>query len=314
MGAVGGRRLSFLLALLALLVAAPAASAKTGPYLGVYGSRAAFQANAHPVGHVIAAWGQGPVANILGSLGRVPMLGISTGGLTPQAIAAGRGDAWLTEINREVAAVGSLVYLRPMGEMDGYWNPYCAFNENGTARPPAFSTRNFRRAFARISILARGGSPAFVNARLRRAGLPPYAGEPLAANPKSRLRVVWNPLGWSHPDVPGNQSERYYPGDAFVDVVGGDVYKTASNVGQLTALEELYQRYENKPFSIPEWGLDGVDDPDFVRRVADFIRTHPRTEVAVYFNGRAGSSFDLMRKPRSRAAYARLITPLGRAA
>jgi hypothetical protein len=309
-----GRRLLLLCALGALLVAAPAQPARTGPYLGVYGARAAFDARAHPVGHVIAAWNQGPVANILGSLGQVPMLGIATGGLTPQQIAAGRGDAWLTEVNREIAALGRLVYLRPMGEMDGHWNPYCAFDADGSPRPPAFSTRNFRRAFARISILARGGSPAFVNARLARAGLPPYAGEPLAANPKSRLRVVWNPLGWSDPDVPGNQSKHYYPGHAFVDVVGGDVYKTPTNVGHLTALEALYTTYASKPFSIPEWGLNGVDDPDFVRRVAEFIRTHPRTEVAVYFNGRAGSAFDLARKPRSRAAYARLITPLGRAA
>ena len=310
------RPLILLAVLLALAVSAsaPAAGPRGSVMLGVYGSRAAFQPAAHPVGHVIAAWGQGPIARILDSLGAVPMLGLATGGLTSQQLAAGRGDAWLTEINRTIAERGTLVYVRPMGEMDGHWNPYCAYNADGSPRPAAWSTKNFRRAFARISILLHGGSPAFVAQRLRAAGLPPYAGEALAANPKSRLRVVWNPLGWANPDVPGNQPDNYYPGHAYVDVVGGDVYKTPTNVGHLTALERLYTRYANKPFSIPEWGLDTVDDPDFVARVAAFIRTHPRTEVVVYYNGRGGSSFDLARKPRSRAAYARLIAPLGRPA
>jgi hypothetical protein len=298
--------------LFALLTAVLASAASARPLLGVYGSRAAFAPAAHPVGHVIAAWGQGPVANILAALGKVPMLGIATGGLTPQAIAAGKGDTWLAEINQTIRAKQSLVYVRPMGEMDGYWNSYCAFNQNGTPRPAAFSTANFRKAFARISILMRGGTTAFVNARLAKLGLPPVKQE-FVLNPKSRLRVVWNPLGWADPDVPGNQPERYYPGDAYVDVVGGDVYKTPTNVGHMTALDRLYAAHKNKPFSIPEWGLNGVDDPDFVRRVAEWIRAHPRTEVAVYFNGRAGSSFDLVRKPRARAAYARYIVPLGRA-
>jgi hypothetical protein len=303
------------LLLLAAAVLAGVAGARQNPgerpYLGVYGSRTAFAPQAHLVGHVIAAWGQTPVTNILAALGRVPMLGLTTGGLTPQAIAAGRGDAWLVEINSAISGYGSLVYVRPFGEMDGYWNPYCAYNENGSARPAAFSTANFRRAFARVEILLHGGTAQFVNARLRKAGLPPTSQE-FAVNPKSRLRIIWNPLGWAHPDVPGNQPERYYPGDAYVDVVGGDVYKTSSNVGHLTALEKLYAAHPNKPFSIPEWGLDSIDDPDFVRRVAEFIRTHPRTEVAVYYNGRGGSRFDLGSKPRSRAAYARYIVPLGR--
>jgi hypothetical protein len=307
------KRLSIALVLAVLLgaLAAPSALAQPHPYLGVYGSRGAFAPAAHPVGHVIAAWGQGPVVNILGALGKVPMLGIAAGGLTPQAIAAGAGDSWLAEINQAIAARRSLVYVRPMGEMDGYWNSYCAYNQNGTPRGAAFSTANFRKAFARISILLHGGSTDFVNARLRKLGLPPVKQE-FVLVPKSRLRMIWNPLGWPDPDVAGNQPERYYPGDAYVDVVGGDVYKTATNVGHLTALDRLYAAHKNRPFSIPEWGLNGVDDPDFVRRVAEWIRAHPRTEVAVYFNGRAGSSFDLARKPRSRAAYARLIVPLAR--
>jgi hypothetical protein len=46
--------------------------------------------------------------------------------------------------------------------------------------------------------------------------------------------------------------------------------------------------------------------------MATFARTHPRLELLAYYSGRPGSVFDLASKPRSRAAYRRLIVPLGR--
>jgi hypothetical protein len=41
------------------------------------------------------------------------------------------------------------------------------------------------------------------------------------------------------------------------------------------------------------------------------VRTHRRTEFIAYFAGKAGSTWDLASKPRSRAAYTSLISPLG---
>jgi len=49
-----------------------------------------------------------------------------------------------------------------------------------------------------------------------------------------------------------------------------------------------------------------------VRRVAEFIRTHGRTELVVFYN--AGSSYSLSGKPLASAAYRRNIAPLGRPA
>ncbi len=65
------------------------------------------------------------------------------------------------------------------------------------------------------------------------------------------------------------------------------------------AAEALYKAHPRKRFSFPEWGLWGIDDPAFVRKMADFIRTHPRLELAAYFSGSLGSVFDLAAKPRS---------------
>ena len=104
----------------------------------------------------------------------------------------------------------------------------------------------------------------------------------LSVVPRSRLRVVWNPLGWANPPVPGNAPAKYYPGDAYVDVVGGDVYKTPTNVGHMTALEDLDKAHPNKPFSIPEWGLQGVDDPDFVDAAG-----RVRADASAHRGGRA---------------------------
>jgi hypothetical protein len=45
--------------------------------------------------------------------------------------------------------------------------------------------------------------------------------------------------------------------------------------------------------------------------MAKFVRTHPRVELIAYFDAKSGSTWDLASKPKARAAYRRLITPLG---
>jgi hypothetical protein len=46
--------------------------------------------------------------------------------------------------------------------------------------------------------------------------------------------------------------------------------------------------------------------------MASFVKSHGRIEFLIYFSSRPGSLWDLASKPRSRAAYRRHITPLGR--
>jgi hypothetical protein len=282
--------------------------------LGVLGGRDRFDqltGQGTKVGHVIAIWGQGPVSRILDSLGEVPMLGIRTGGLTSRDIALGRGDAFLAEINHAVAARGGLVYIRPMPEMNGHWNEYCAYNSNGSPRGPAWSTSAFRKAFARIYLLVHGGPAEAVNLKLRGLRLPPANVGELVANPVSGLRVVWNPQGYGSPDLPGNSAAAYYPGNAYVDVVANDLYNIRHSAAW-SANEQLYAAHPNKPYAIAEWANWGFDDPGFVARMADFVRTHRRVELLAYYNGRPGSPWDIGAQPRSLASYRRLIVPLGR--
>jgi len=148
-----------------------------------------------------------------------------------------------------------------------------------------------------------------MNAQLQKLGLPPVASD--LPDTSAKTRVVWSPQGFGSPDLPGNAARMYYPGDAYVDVVGDDLYDIRGHGATWAAAEKLYQAHPGKPFAFPEWGLWGFDDPQFVRDMAKWLRSHRRVEFAAYFAGKSGSVWDLATKPESRAAYRALITPLG---
>lgn len=305
------------------LTLAPAASARV--MLGVLGSPDRFAAQTgqrSTVGHVILGWNQGNTWGARLSVqfathGPVPMVGFTTSrgwpsrreAITPRGVAFGQGDSYLSALNRAVAAWGRTIYLRPFPEMNGHWNAYCAYTQSGRFKGASHSTLMFRRAFARIYLLLHGGTADELNARLRRLGLP-GVGHDYEVNPFPTLSVVWNPQGYGSPDLPGNRAQAYYPGDRYVDVVGNDLYDIGGKA-EWAANDSLYKAHRSKPYAIPEWGLWGLDDPAFVKRMAGWVKTHRRVQLLAWFESRAGSIFDLATKPRSRAAYRRYITPLG---
>ena len=317
------RRLA-LLALLALAAASSAGAAPNPPLLGIKGDPGRFQTltgQDSQLRHAIIGWGQGQVwgskfGDLFQLLGNVPMIGLATGGrdakeaITPQQIALGQGDAYLLALNAAVNAFGQEIYIRPFGEMNGYWNSYCAYTKTGILKP-GHQTSWFRKAFARVYLIVHGGSAATIDAKLHTLGLPSLAGsDDLPENPFPTTRVVWNPQGYGAPNVPGNSAQAYYPGDTYVDVVGDDLYDQGGNAAW-GAADALYKAHPGKPFSFPEWGLWGIDDPAFVKKMRDFVVSHRRTEMLAYFESAPGSIFDLGSKPKSLAAYKRLITPLG---
>jgi hypothetical protein len=312
-----------LLASLCALVLVPTASAEL--LLGVHGSRARMKSltGQQSDGEMkFVGWGKGltwgrAFERWWPELGKVPIISISANGaagreaITPRAIARGAGDRYLGAFNRAIHARGGPVIIRPLAEMNGHWNPYCAYNRNGTRRNAAHSQKNFRRAFKRIYLILHGGDQATINAKLARWNMPGISTS-LPENPAPTLRVLWNPQGFGSPNVPGNRAHVYYPGDGYVDMVGNDLYESSSFGATWEANLALFRRYPNKPYAIGEFGLWGVDHPGFIRRMGTFIRTHPRVQLAVYYSAERGSIFDLGSKPRSRAAYRRYITPLNR--
>jgi hypothetical protein len=288
--------------------------------LGLHGDPSRFQnqtGQQTAIVHTFLSFAQtSSLPKAAASSGPVPMLALNAGAYgahetaTPRGLALGKNDAFLIRLNGVINDFGGeRFYVRPFPEMNAYWESTCAYNKNGTARGGAYTTAWNRKALARIAIVLRGGIEADVNAKLAKLGLPSIHGDLATTTPK--LRIVWNPQGFGAPDLPGNSAQAYYPGDAYVDVVGDDLYDIRGHGATWAAAEKLYKAHPTKAFAFPEWGLWGFDDPQFVRDMAKWVRTHRRTEFVAYYSGRPGSVFDLAAKPRSRAAYRSLITPLG---
>jgi hypothetical protein len=296
------------------------ALAATSLLLGLHGDPARFQGQTGQstrIVHTFVSFAQtGSLAEVAANAGPIPMLALNTGSYgssetaTPQGIALGRSDAFLIRLNGVVDHFGGdRFYVRPFPEMNAYWEANCAYGRNGSPRGGAYTTAWNRKALARIAVVLRGGVQADVNRKLAALGLPGVSQDLAITTPK--LRIVWNPQGFGAPDVPGNSAQAYYPGDSYVDVIGDDLYDIRGHGATWTAAENLYKAHPGKAFAFPEWGLWGFDDPQFVRDMAAWVRTHRRTEFIAYYAGRAGSVFDLAAKPASRTAYRSLITPLG---
>ena len=298
------RRVVVAIVLAAVLAATPGALGK--PILGITGNTARFKAQTTQTSNVVQAflgWGQGqsygaPFPVLLRSLAPIPMLHLGTfakgnkrQAVTPATIAAGRGDSFLGALNQAISAWGQAIYIRPLAEMNNRGNPW-----SGT--PAAY-----RKAFARIYVLVHGGPTAA--AKLAALGLPAYRGPALATNPFPRVRVLWSPLAG------GDDATPYWPGGAFVDVGGADIYKEAGREPPWAKFESLFTftKRHGKPFAIPEWGLFGVDDAPFVQRMCDFLKSHV-AELEAFYESKPGSIFDLGDKPGSRATYKKCITPL----
>jgi PKD repeat protein len=303
-------------------------AAGSGRLLGITGNLARFQGQtgqASTVDQAFLGWEQGrsygsSFAVLFQTHAPIPMIHLGTKGrngreaITPGGIASGQGDAYLVALNEAIAVWGKGIYIRPMAEMNSSATAYAGYLANGQPRDAAHSPASYRKAFARIYVILHGGAASAVNAKLQQLGLPPLRGGDLPVNPFPRLRIVWSPLASDNPRVPGNAAVHYYPGAAFVDVEGGDIYdEHLTDTAPWQGLEHLYsaERSRQKPFSVPEWGLFQLDDPAFVQHMCTFLKTHGATELAAFYESKPGSIFDLESKPKSRAAYRSCITPLG---
>jgi hypothetical protein len=142
-----------------------------------------------------------------------------------------------------------------------------------------------------------------------------------------RFSFVWNP---NLSDV-GLNPALAYPGDAYVDDIGLDVYDRSLNPGESAAQrwnDLVHQRYglqwqadfasaHGKPIAFPEWGLvhdpgsptAGGDDPNFISEMHGWFASH-NTAFEDYFNASAdGAQFaiDGSNFPQAAAVYRRLF-------
>lgn len=221
--------------------------------------------------------------------------------ITPRGIAQGNGDYWLVRLNDRIAEGGEPVYIRLMAEMDGNWNPYCAYDANGRSRGPAHSTKQFRRAWRRTVIILRGGPVAELNAKLHAEGLPPVK-TGRSALPRVQVSFLWVPQVAGAPATRANSPRAYWPGAKYVDWVGTDFYSKFPN---FSGLESFYREFRGKPFAFAEWAVWGADNPGFVHRLFTWVRSHRRVRMMLYNQGvKTAGPFRLVHYPRSRQALA----------
>jgi hypothetical protein len=233
--------------------------------------------------------------------GRLPILSLPSQ-VAPADIAGGAEDAWLVGLSRQVHELGKAVWLRPLPEMNGEWNPWSAFDASGRPRGPKHSTAQFVRAFRRFAVILRGGSAAAVDRRLAAAGLPKLRARADVA-PSGKVAIVWNPQGHGTPFIPANEPNAYWPGAGYVDIVANDMYSD-SGEPSWQGMDKLYAY--GKPYLVAEWALEAEDDVEFARRMFAWVASHPRTMGLIYFNkGWSGGSgiYELRSKRRGLGLY-----------
>lgn len=199
----------------------------------------------------------------------VPLL--PTNGASLDACSAGQYDSYWANLANNLAYYGlHWAYLRLGWEMDGGWYPWGAPQGSG-------KEASYAGCFRRVVQVMRQTQPA------------------------NQWKFVWNPTTawWDAAYL-----SAVWPGDAYVDIVGLDVYDQSWVAGtypyasscdtacRLAAQQTAWNDYSwklntlrnfgkahGKPMAIPEWGAarrpdghGGGDNTYFIQKMADFVQ------------------------------------------
>jgi hypothetical protein len=244
-------------------------------------------------------WGK---TNTRGVLSLSTASGDGTEMITPRQIARGKDDRYMTRMAGNIAETGQTVYIRLMAEMNGHWNAYSAYNADGSARHGGHSTRWYRLAWRRFTLILRGGSRDRINHRLMRMGLPRilraksdddpvYQGGPDGIPlpipermPEPRVAMMWVPQSFGSPNIAGNQPEDYWPGGKYVDWVGLDIYSKFA--GAFDEFVAFFNRWDKWPFVIGEYSpWDNDYGGSFTGSLLRWAEAHDRVKAMLYYRG-----------------------------
>ena len=202
--------------------------------------------------------------------------------ISPQSIAKGKGDKYILSLAKALSARSQPTYIRLFPEMNGFWNPYSAYHGGGKFKDGAHSTKQFRKAWQRFVLIARGGQRKAIDQQLHKLGMPPVKGSRSAKLSTPKVAFAWVPQTAGSPSIKGNQPQDYFPGYDYVDWVGADIYGQYPN---FEGLKTFYKKYDKAPFMIGEWSSYNLDDPDFVQSLFNWIEHSGRARMAVNYQG-----------------------------
>jgi len=227
--------------------------------------------------------------------------------LTPRDIAQGDGDAFLIGLNEMIFAAAVVTYLRPLSEMNNGNNPYSPYDLMGCPRGPAYSVRQFIRAWRRIALIVRGGPLAVLNRKLRRLHMASVRTS-MDMLPRAPVALMWVPLSFGNPEIPKNHPRFFWPGAKYVDWVGTTWYSPYRTTAAMVRMLQ-YPLWHRKPFAFAEWGVWGRDNPSFVRQFFRFLKAYrQRVRMAVYYqSAMLKPEFRISTHPMSRAVLRKLV-------
>lgn len=200
-------------------------------------------------------------------------------------IVNGDYDEYIKRWAANIKELGEPVFFRFANEMNGDWDPWCAW----------FYGKDhdlFIEAWKRIHRIFKeeGADNAY---------------------------FVWNPHDRSFPDFKWNNPHLYYPGDEYVDWVGLTGYNngTSHEADKWRDFDSIYSGiyeeysalYPDKPLIIAEFASNEVGGDKaawiqdaFMRLAEDF----PRIKIAVWFNQVDGRwQYPIYSSPEARAAF-----------
>ncbi len=234
--------------------------------------------------------------------------------ISPRAIAKGKGDRYIVRLNQSIARSKQVVYLRLFPEMNGHWNPYSAYNADGSGRGRSHSTKNFRRAWQRTALIVRGGRRSRINNKLRHRHMPRILRARSNHDPVYRRRNVhghlrrtkvafmWSPQTIGSPAVRGNRPGAYWPGKRFVDWVGADIFSKFATPGIWSAFKRFYRHWRHYPFVVGEYSpWDNDYRARFTHKLFRWARHHHRVRMLIYYRSVAPNTlYDINHWPRAR--------------
>ena len=116
------------------------------------------------------------------------------------------------------------------------------------------------------------------------------------------FQIMWNPNGGTG-NTNGVSWQSEYPGNSEVNIIGVDQYDFSGYAANIQAAVSFAQA-QGLPVAIPEWGLNGSDDPTYINDVAAIVNNPANDfDVQAYFSYAGSINSDITQFPQSAAAF-----------